>query len=293
MTALDRVAVSAVLSDTPLARRHKLTLQGKLVRAPRALPWDSFDASAHPDAALRLALDLWSGLAGGEYAAIGLFAQLAAGLSFTEAPFDLVYAATQVSADETRHAEYCVRMAQLCAAGDAAIVVDATRLHAALAPLVDIEEVDFAMLYYAAISETLATGLLAVCQQRARERLSRALLTALISDEVHHARFGWYYVAHRSPRWTLAERQRLADRVMDVLVGIEQDFWTGRDAPKAAQGAARALGILDSSAQRAAIQDVMENEIVPALDAVGLGASRAWALRRRGATRTRGRARSA
>ncbi|HEX6764397.1 MAG TPA: hypothetical protein VF103_02945, partial [Polyangiaceae bacterium] len=117
---------------------------------------------------------------------------------------------------------------------------------------------------------------------RARERLSRAVLTSLLSDEVHHARLGWFYVAHRSAQWTLAERQRLADRVSAFVVTIERDFWMGRDAPPAAARSARALGILDSKAQRSAVRDAMENEVVPALDAIGFSGSRVWSVRQRG-----------
>jgi hypothetical protein len=40
--------------------------------------------------------------------------------------------------------------------------------------------------------------------------------------------------------------------------------------------------VLDSESQRAVVRDVMENEIVPGLDAVGLGASYAWQARLRG-----------
>jgi hypothetical protein len=40
--------------------------------------------------------------------------------------------------------------------------------------------------------------------------------------------------------------------------------------------------VLDSEAQRAAVRDVMESEIVPAFDSYGLGASHAWRVRERG-----------
>jgi len=289
VTWLDTIRLSGALSETPLARRHEQTVLGKLVRAPKALPWSAFQRGAHSEVALRLAVDLWSGLARGEYAAIGLFSQIAAGLTFTEAPLDFVHAATQVSTDETRHAEHCVRMATLCAGEAPDVSVGMNQLHANLAPLVDIEELDFAMVHHVALSETLATALLGECQRRARDRLSRAVFTALISDEVHHARLGWFYVAHRSSRWTLGERQRLADRVAEFVVGIEQEFWMGRDAPREAARSARALGILDSKAQRAVIRDVMENEVIPALDAVGFGGSRVWSVRRRGARSSRPR----
>jgi hypothetical protein len=180
-------------------------------------------------------------------------------------------------------------MASLCAGEERAIQVPPGALHDGLAPLVDIEEVDFAMLHYVAVSETLATALLTQCKRVARDRLSRAVFTALLADEVHHARLGWYYASHRSPSWTLGERQQLADRVAERIVGIEEEFWMGRDAPPAAAASARALGILDSKTQRAVIRDAMENEIVPALDALGFGGSRVWALRRRGARRPRRR----
>jgi hypothetical protein len=285
MTTFARIALTPSLSDTPLARQHAQLLAGKAPRVPKALPWGSFRREEHAEPALRLAVDLWSGLARGEYAAIGLFAEIAAGLTFVGAPLDFVYAATQVSADETRHAEHCLRMATLCAGCDPRVDIDAQGMHATLAPLVDVEEVDFAMVHHVALSETLAVALLTACQRRARDRLSRTLLTALLADEVHHARFGWYYAAYRSPQWTLAERQALADRTAEFVLSVEEGFWMGRDAPASSAVSARALGILDSKTQRAVIRDTMENEVVPGLDALGFSASRVWPLRRRGGPR--------
>ncbi|HEY3233417.1 MAG TPA: ferritin-like domain-containing protein [Polyangiaceae bacterium] len=290
--ALENIVLSGALSETPLARRHEQTIAGKLVRLPKALPWNAFDRKKHPETALALAVDLWSGLARGEYSAVGLFAHVAAGLSFIGAPLDFVHAATQVSTDETRHAEHCLRMAALCAGEKPPVTLALSATHAALAPLVDIEELDFAMIHSVALSETLATALLTECKRRARDRLSRAVFTALLSDEVHHARLGWFYVAHRSPQWTLGERKRLADRVAQYVVHIEREFWMGRDAPREAVRSARELGTLDSKTQRAVIRDVMENEVVPALDAVGFGGSRVWAMRRRGGSTLPSRKRS-
>jgi hypothetical protein len=282
MTTLSRIALSSSLSGTPLSRRHEQAVQGKVVRAPRPIPWNTFRRADHSEAALGLATDLWTGLARGEYAAIGLFAEVAAGLTFTGAPFDFVHAATQVSTDETRHAELCVRMGSLCAGKDVAIELDPSSLHARLAPLVDVEEVDFVMIHHVALSETLAAALLTACQRRARDRVSRALFTALLSDEIHHARLGWYYAAHRSRHWTLAERQLLADRTAEFVVSVEHEFWMGRDAPASAAASAKALGLLDSKTQRAVIRDAMESEVIPGLDALGFSASRLWPLRRRG-----------
>ena len=117
---------------------------------------------------------------------------------------------------------------------------------------------------------------------RARDATSIALYANLLPDEIHHARFGWYYLSWRAPQWTRAERQRLADRMAINVVGIERRFWVGRDAPDTAAEGARALGLIESDGQRAAVRAVMETEIVPVLDSFGLGASHAWRSRQRG-----------
>jgi hypothetical protein len=282
----EAVRIDTELSATPLARRHEQTVRGKLTRSPKPQPWDTFDASSHPRAALALAHELWLGLARGEYGAVGLFAKVAVGLVRVGAPFDFVHAATQASTDEARHAELCLRMAALCAGRPSEVELAGDELDRALLPLTSEAELDLVMIQGVAMSETLATALLTACQRRASDRLTKSLLTALLGDEVHHARLGWYYLAHRAPHWSLVERQYLADRVGELVMRVEQEFWVGRDAPSGASTAARALGILDSKAQRGVVRETMENEILPGLDALGLGASFAWTHRPRARSRT-------
>ena len=108
-----------------------------------------------------------------------------------------------------------------------------------------------------------------------------AVFSSLLADEVHHARLGWYYLNWRAPRWTRAEQQYVADAVGVELVRMEPRLQNGRSVPRASRAAARALGVLDSPTQRMVVTDVMEREVVPALDALGLGASHAWRLRGR------------
>ncbi len=156
------------------------------------------------------------------------------------------------------------------------------RLEAPWRKEASLEDIDEAVLHVAALSETISCALIAACLERATDATTRTLFANLVSDEVHHARFGWYYLSWRSPQWTRAERQRLADSMASNVVMIERRFWRGRDAPPSAAGAARALGVLESEGQRAAVRAVMESEIVPVLDSLGLGASHAWRLRERG-----------
>ena len=100
--------------------------------------------------------------------------------------------------------------------------------------------------------------------------------------DAEEARFGGYDLAWRSPQWTRAERQRIADRMASNVVMIERRFWRG--ARRACLGGGRGARSRGARirGQRAAVREVMESEIVPVLDSLGLGASHAWRLRERG-----------
>jgi len=193
-----------------------------------------------------------------------------------------VRATAAVIADEARHAEYALRMAELCAGKPIQLDLDVDKLPRSAWQPMDREEVDACMIEVSSIGETLAAAFIGACRDLATDPVPKALFGALLADEVHHARIGWYYLTWRSPQWSLAERQRLADRMAQMIVNIEVNFWSGRDAPAGSRKAARALGVLDSKSQRKVVRAIMEDEIVPALDALGLGASHAWSARRRG-----------
>ena len=275
------IQITRALSGTPLTELHDDAIRGALPRGAREIPWQQFERSRYPEEALGLARDLFCKLAGGEYSAVALFAQITSSLALTQAPIDFVAASARVSSDEIRHADYCLRMASLCQGSEVTVSVPSAALACDIPHSLSIEELDFLMLKYAAVGETLAAALLTECRRRASDPTLRALFTSIVSDEVHHARLGWYYAKYRADLWSAEERERLTERVREFVVGIEVEFSRGRDAPEHASAGARALGVLDSHIQRDVIADVMNGEIVPALDAIGLAGSRAWAQRRR------------
>jgi hypothetical protein len=283
----DVVAIRRTTSGTALARRFDRLGSttrdaGKGPKRRPAIPWDAFDRSRYPPAALALALHAQRALALGEYGAVHLFARLASALALNAAPLDVVRAAAAIPADEARHAELALRMAELCAGGPVEIHLDrATLPRNAWAPMAP-EDVDASMVEVSAIGETLAAAFMGACRAAAKDRVAHALFAELLADEVHHARVGWYYLAWRAPQWTRAERQRIADRAAGMVIQVERQFWHGRDAPAGSRRAARALGVIDSPTQRDVVRTIMEGEIVPALDALGLGASHAWRARLRG-----------
>jgi 1,2-phenylacetyl-CoA epoxidase catalytic subunit len=252
------------------------------LRARRALPWKSFVRSKYPEGALQVASLSQRALARGEYSAVDLFAHMTVDLSLCGAPFDLTSACVKAASDEMRHADYAIRLASLFAGETLSLELDREGLSKAVSKRLSLEELDVQMLEIGVMSETLAAALLSECARGARDPLAKALFSSLVSDEVHHARLGWYYMAWRSPQWSRAEKQRIADHAGEILVHTERQFWKGRDAPKGCEEAARALGVMGSGTQREVVRAVVEEEIVPGLDALGLGASHAWAVRQRG-----------
>jgi hypothetical protein len=280
---MGKMAIKRVLTETPLARQHEHLLAERGRRRVK-IPWSDFERARYPEPALALAYDAQRMLALGEYTAVDLFARIASGMSLNGAPFDLIAAATRIPQDEIRHADYTIRFAAMCAPEHARAVelkFDRAALEKRWDGSMSLEELDCALVEIAAIGETLACALLGACHARATDPVAKAVYGTILSDEIHHARLGWYYLTWRAPQWTKNERQRIADRAGDMVMDAERRFSRGRDAPPGSRKAARALGVLETSGQRRALHGVMEDEIVPALDALGLGASHAWRIRRR------------
>ncbi len=274
-----------VLTGTPLSRQHETRLRAG-GRGHR-IPWKRFDRSAYPEPALRLAYDAYRVLATGEYDAVDGFSRLTASLCWHGAPFDLIAASASVPADEIRHADGAVRMAALCAGitpEEVAIAAEQRLSGRGREVRMDLTTLDDVMARSVAIGESLAGALLSTSIDGATDPVARALLASLLSDEIRHARLGWYYLAWRAPRWSATERQRLATSVGRDVARMEVRFASGRDAPRGSKRASRALGVLDTDRQRNAILEVMEDQVVPGLDALGLDASRAWQGRARVAT---------
>lgn len=272
--------LSRVLTRTPLARAFERDARRSRGGKRKLVAPERFDRSAYPAAALDLAAEAQRALAMGEFMAVDVFAKLAAALTLAGAPIDVIAAATRVQTDEIRHADLALRMASAMAGEPATLPIPKGRYDALATPL-DERRLDAAMIEIPAIGETLACGLLAASRDQAADPIVRALFSALLEDEVHHARLGWYWLSFRAERWTTAERQAAADHAGAFVADIEPMFQRGRDAPAGAKKAARALGVLDTAAQRAAIMQAMEDEILPGLDGLGLGATHAWKARRR------------
>jgi hypothetical protein len=279
----DVVRLRRTLTNTPLARQYELVLAHGGKRKVAPIPWETFEREKYPEAALRLAAKANTALASGEYGAVTLFSRITASMVIHGMPFDVVSASTRAATDELRHADYAERYATLCAGKPIALKIVREALKSTTLTLLGLDRM---MLEATAIGESLAAALLEECGRRAEDPVARVYFANLVRDEVHHARLGWYYLTWRAPMWTPRERQSVANRAGELVRDVEPRFSRGRHAPPEAQKAAWALGVLDTNAQLGAVRAVMEDQIVPALDELGLGASHAWRQRVRVADRT-------
>jgi hypothetical protein len=267
------------MTETPLARAHE-----RLLGVGKPIPWSVFRRHQYPREALDVAASAAESLASGEYGAVALFGHLTSALARHGGPFDLVSALARVPSDEIRHCDYVTRFAALLRGvepGEVSFTVDSDALSRRCREVTSFEDLDHRMIELPVLAETLAAAMLTACYDGAKDPVARAVYGNIVRDEVHHARLGWYYLAWRSPQWSLAERQRISDRVGGIIVDIERRFGRGRDTDPRFAAAAAALAVLDTERQRASVRAVMEQEILPGLDQLGLGASRAWAVRSR------------
>jgi hypothetical protein len=271
------VVVRRAYSPTPLARQHQRVLDTGGTRKIAPIPWADFRRDSYPDESLRLAYFANRALATGEYGAIGVFCRIASSMAMHGVPLDLVSSATRATTDELRHADYASRFAAMCGGKEIVMRVPKPSFGGAALTLL---ELDLYVLDLCAIGEALACALFSACLERATDPVARVYFGNLLRDEVHHARLGWHYLEWRAPAWTKHERQTVSDFAGRAVMQMEPRFARGREATsKAAKKGADALGVLDSRAQMDAVVAVTGDEIVPALDALGLGASHAWKQR--------------
>jgi hypothetical protein len=279
------LTVGAALSGTPLEREHQRFLTQRRPRPILPIPWRRFARERYSEEALRVAAQLQHDLAVGELLAVNSFSRIAAALAMVGAPLDLVGATARVSTDEVRHADYNLRMLALLEgrpAGEAAAHISPRELEAREEAYrgrpTTLDELDEWMLEVPVLGETLACALLFECARVATDPVARALFRSVVADEVHHARLGWYYLTWRRSSWSATARARLARRAAALVESARTRFARGRDVATSVAPFARALGVLDTPTQQAAVERVITDELAPGIAALGLspiGAGRA------------------
>lgn len=127
------------------------------------------------------------------------------------------------------------------------------------------------------LSETVAVALIGAERLRAEPPGLHATLSAILADEVAHARLGWELCAALLPACDAAERERLGAWLRVAfrhLVAHELAHLPLGPAPTAA---AVAVGVCDALQARELFVETVEQVIVPRLEQLGLPGAAAWA----------------
>jgi hypothetical protein len=271
---------SAVDADEPLV----LTREHELISAPRVgrIDWAGFDRTAWDEETLSRARDLWAHRAFTEFHSLTHFTQLASQAQRLGVPLDWSGAFARLISDETRHVELCLRMVEaLGGQGDLALpTLGETHLVVRGSLRAHVRQTIVSAL---CIGETISGRLFKRCLAASTVPLAREVVTAILVDETFHGELGWELAALLMRPDADFEAER-ADLVASLPGLIEQFASQCLVSRSAAFTRAQAefhdgpgFGGLSDAGYARGFFDGMEQDVLPAFEAIGLPEARgAW-----------------
>jgi len=252
------------LSGTPLEAEHHRLMR----RRSTPIPWAASSASSltAPERA-RLAAT-WMRRAEAEYLAVSTFSVLAIDLVAAMAPADVLSLCLRAGIDEVRHAELCVRMAEIYSGerslpppGMSALPDDPERpkLHQALANT----------MLVSCVSETYATTVLSATRDLTEDPTAQAVLTAIYSDEVMHARLGWSYLRHAIGVGGQGVIDAAAQMLPRALRGVANVVERERPVGEVTE-AVRRHGLMTPAEERVIFSTCVRDVLVPGFQALAI-----------------------
>ncbi len=252
------------LSGTPLEAEHHRLMRRRAV----PIPWaESTAAALEPAERARLAAT-WTRRSEAEYLAISTFSVLAIDLTAARAPADVLSLCLRAGIDEIRHAEMCMRMVELYSGerklppvSMSSLPDDPSRpkLHQALANT----------MLVSCVSETYATTVLSATRDLTKDPAAHAVLTAIYSDEVMHARLGWSYLRHAIEAGGQGVIDAAAAMLPRALRGVanvvERERPVGEVTP-----AVRDHGLMTPAEERVIYSTCVREVLVPGFTALGI-----------------------
>ena len=252
------------LSGTPLETEHHRLMR----RRAAPIPWaDTTAAQLAPAERARLA-GTWMRRSEAEYLAVSTFSVLAIDLVAAMAPADVISLCLRAGIDEVRHAEMCMRMVEIYSGerrlpppGMSMLPDDPKRpkLHQALANT----------MLVSCVSETYATTVLSATRDLTVDPTAQAVLTAIYSDEVMHARLGWSYlryaIEHGGQGVIEAAAEMLPRALRGVANVVERERPEGEVTP-----AVRDHGLMTPAEERVIFASCVREVLVPGFSALGI-----------------------
>jgi len=252
------------LSGTPLEAEHHRLMR----RRATPIPWAATTASTLGEAERARLAGTWMRRSEAEYLAVSTFSVLAIDLVAAMAPADVISLCLRAGIDEVRHAELCIRMAQIYS-GEQKLPPaslsslpddpDRPKLHQALANT----------MLVSCVSETYATTVLSATRDLTTDPTALAVLTAIYSDEVMHARLGWSYLRHAIGVGGQGVIDAAADMLPRALRGVANVVERERPAG-AVTDAVRGHGLMTPQEERVIFSACVRDVLVPGFAALGI-----------------------
>ncbi|MGE0786239.1 MAG: ferritin-like domain-containing protein [Sandaracinaceae bacterium] len=267
----------------PLRAEHDRLLRTALRRGalrPEREEGERIDTRDYHDVTLRDARRIWLQRMVNEHRSAAVFSQLLPQLMEAGATLDVQTTVLRMSMDELRHGALCAGIVE--ALGGEAVVT--TELAPAPLPThpgcTPLERAMRNALFIGCLCETVAVALTAEERERTTEPLVRRVIDQICADESLHARFGWAFVTEAAPALDAAARARTDAWLRTAFAYFERreldDIPACPVPPGEVVREGQALGVCENMATRELVYASIEQAVLPALEALGFGAHRAW-----------------
>ncbi len=252
------------LSGTPLESEHHRLMRRRTV----AIPWDKTTAGELTEPERNRLAATWMRRSEAEYLAVSTFSVLAIDLVAANAPADVLSLCLRAGIDEVRHAEMCLRMANIYSGkknlpppGMSSLPDDPERpkLHQALANT----------MLVSCVSETYATTVLSATRDLTTDPTALAVLTSIYSDEVMHARLGWSYMRHAIEVGGQGVIDAAAEMLPRALRGVANVVERERPVGEVTD-AVRTHGLMTPAEERVIYATCVREVLVPGFQALGI-----------------------
>jgi hypothetical protein len=252
------------LSGTPLEAEHHRLMRRRSV----PIPWAETTAGALAETERARLAGTWMRRAEAEYLAVSTFSVLAIDLVAANAPADVLSLCLRAAIDEVRHAEMCIRMAEIYSGvrnlpppGMSSLPDDPERpkLHQALANT----------MLVSCVSETYATTVLSATRDLTTDPTALAVLTSIYSDEVMHARLGWSYLRHAIEVGGQGVIDAAAEMLPRALRGVANVVERERPIGEVT-AAVRTHGLMTPAEERVIFSTCVREVLVPGFTALAI-----------------------
>ncbi len=280
---MERIEADLTIAFTggPLEKEYRAVCDALARVKPE--PGVVFDPKTYDPRAIERVRAMWLERMAFEHRSTTVFSFLAAQLMEANATLDAKLVMLRMAQDELRHTETCGRVVEALggtASRRSRIDVEPLAVHRGCSPE---ERAMRTVIYTTCLSEMVAVANFVDTLENTTDPYMRLRNRELLADEVLHGQFGFHYLAAWQP-WIDAnpDVRGSIHRYLKHAFAVIERVLGGRPAPDAPRVTddERALGFVDGARASEVFYGTIEGAVVPALDAFGFDATRAWRERR-------------